>query len=861
MSRTTLFVTSALAALAAGVSAAQAAVPARPNEEPVTLGEVIVTAQGRETAVADTPIAITAYTPLQRERLGILSIQDMTNFTPGLSYNSSTDRASIRGISRLTNNFAVDNGVATYSDGVFSNSVVSGSGPPLNVERTEILRGPQGTLFGRNSIGGVINAISRRPTDHFYGEARLTVANFGAQNLAAAISGPITSWLRYRLVANGARQSEGYFTNVANGDTEGGRGSSTYFEGQLEADFGSNVDAWLQMSTFGYVLHPRSGDQLGPYETALYGIGALGPGAQMGNPGGFSNFTQLGTDTTNPANRDPRLFNANTQRDVYLRDNFRLHGQVNWRATGFTVSYVGGYEQYHYNDFSDFDGSPVLSYTYPGTATTIFPQYVAQYEEYRYWSSNEIQIKSNDDRAVQWIFGLFQYNERYRQPYHISMPLQTQLENPYYSTFCGFVSTGTCLGGAPTFNPYTRPVAAGANPARDVYQAGIGGTGDDYAAFGQIDWSITPQVTFTAGLRYNYNQKDLNEYLRLICLGNLSFGCPGVANPFLVTPNAVIASDLTGTPGATAVPGADVATTDAGGVRRRHLHDSWSDWTGTLGLQWRPNDDLLVYGRYNRGFKPGGYNTAAGAALNQFPEVDAEHVNAYEVGLKRTWGRILEVEASAFYYDYRGAQAPFTVVPDVGIAFTRFVNIERSQSTGFELEARFNPSNSLQFMLSYGFLRPVILRGGACYQDPNDPTAALPTAHPCPGTTNGGQLINGNRLPLSPPHKIAANVNYTMHFQPGNLTLSGSWIWKDSTRNSLFGNPNLTIPAYDQIDLRATWWGTPGDHYTITAYVRNASDELGYDGAGAQRLSNGGVYRNFSLTAPRTYGIEFQYRY
>ncbi|HEX5264805.1 MAG TPA: TonB-dependent receptor plug domain-containing protein, partial [Phenylobacterium sp.] len=163
------------------------------------------------------PIAISAYTSEKRDLLGINSVQDMTNFTPGLQYSSQGDRISLRGVGRLTNVQAADPGVASYSDGVYTSSTVEAGKTPIFVDRVEVLRGPQGTLYGRNSIGGAINVISKRPTEDPYAEVRATIGNYGRTLLEGAVSGPLTEGLQFRLGGNWEKQRDGYFTNVVPG--------------------------------------------------------------------------------------------------------------------------------------------------------------------------------------------------------------------------------------------------------------------------------------------------------------------------------------------------------------------------------------------------------------------------------------------------------------------------------------------------------------------------------------------------------------------------------------------------------------------------------------------------------------------
>jgi iron complex outermembrane receptor protein len=185
----TLTTTAAQAQSRAGTSAAASN----------TIEELVVTAEKREQSLQDVPVAISAFTGKQRDLVGINTIQDLTNFTPGFVYQSQNDRASMRGIGRLTNVHSVDGAVSIYIDGVFTTSTVLAGAPPLETDRVEILRGPQGTLYGRNAIGGTVNIISPRPTDHPYAEVRAIAENFGYTNFQMAASGPLADGLAFRV--------------------------------------------------------------------------------------------------------------------------------------------------------------------------------------------------------------------------------------------------------------------------------------------------------------------------------------------------------------------------------------------------------------------------------------------------------------------------------------------------------------------------------------------------------------------------------------------------------------------------------------------------------------------------------------
>ena len=154
-------------ALAVGVSAIALAAAASPalaqagaaNE----IEELVVTAEKREQSLQDVPVAISAFTSEKRDLIGINTVADLTNFTPGLQYSSQTDRVSLRGVGRTTNVHSADASVSVYSDGVYTTSTVEAGKTPLFLDRVEVLRGPQATLYGQGSMGGTIRYIPAAP--------------------------------------------------------------------------------------------------------------------------------------------------------------------------------------------------------------------------------------------------------------------------------------------------------------------------------------------------------------------------------------------------------------------------------------------------------------------------------------------------------------------------------------------------------------------------------------------------------------------------------------------------------------------------------------------------------------------------
>ena len=148
-----------------------------------------------------------------------------------------------------------------------------------------------------------------------------------------------------------------------------------------------------------------------------------------------------------------------------------------------------------------------------------------------------------------------------------------------------------------------------------------------------------------------------------------------------------------------------------------------------------------------------------------------------------------------------------------------------------------------------------------CFVDGGDTGAGAPDARPCgPAAGQAPQLIDGGELPSAPHNKIAFNANYTFFTGLGNLTLGATWVHKDEAYYSVFSREHYLAPSYDQTDFRALWSGSD-NRYTIIAFVNNAFDDVGYEAAGATQSAWGTQSRTLALTAPRTYGMEVQFRF
>ncbi|HVY90974.1 MAG TPA: TonB-dependent receptor [Hyphomonadaceae bacterium] len=862
---------------------------------------VVVTAQKREETVQDIAVAVTAITSQLRDEVGLTTVQDYTNFAPGLSYSTASDRLGMRGVTRTSNNFGIRSGISNYVDGVYFSSAIPASREPIFIDRVEVVRGPQGTLYGRDSIGGALNVITKRPTDDYEGQFDIGVGNYGSRKVEGTFAGPITDWLRFRVGGNRTIQDEGYLKNYAGLQTEGGRRDDSYYEAQLEGNIGDKFDWWVRAGTLSWDVRygapgARTGGDDNTYNTQLYPTGILGPNGFFAFSGQATNVVMTGTQTTNP--KDPRGFNADFSNFAYLAPTQEYALEGTYHFDGFDVKYLGGYVWYHYNLQQDQDGSPVQSFTFNGKNYN--SQRVSDYNENRAWYSNEINIVSTGDGPLNWIAGLYQYQENYTQPIYVSSLRPAGGFIQRLSDVTSFVFNNP-LPDLPDFTG--RNSSSGSPLGGDlIFHTNNQGLNNAYGIFFQTDYKFTDQWKVTAGLRWSKDVEREREFARLITINSTEETLEG---PFGLGPfaglvggqaalNALIqpridVTDTQGGPDPTTVsasnpcglaargvlnanPTAANGGTGCGGHDRsrygiyydaltgneyRDMAGSWSELTGTLGLDWTPDKDTLIFGKYSRGYKPGGLGCAATFCLFvPTPYADKEINDAYELGIKREWRDWnLTTNIDLFYYDYQGYQVPNTVVPEdpdgAGPlprppAYAAYVNLPTTKTTGIEIETIWRPVDDLRILLNYGYTDPKIGHSASLI-NAQDPFAIDPNAQPL-GTplANGqrGQDLDGNILPNSPKNKAAMIATYTFNLTDGSkLDATLNYSWQDIAYSSIFNTWMSKIPSWDQTDGRLTWTSSDGA-FTLIGFIRNMFDEDQYDSRGVSRRI--GTTRNVS---------------
>ncbi len=442
-------------------------------------GAIVVTAQKYEQKLQDVPIPVTAFTSKMRDELGLTTQQQVAAFTPGMSYSNDPSRVYLRGIGRTTTAKNSDPGVGIYYDGVYSTSAAAIATPNIITERMEVLRGPQGTLYGKNTTGGAINIISKRPTKEFTGEFRENLGNYQRSESGLTLSGPLTDSIRYRLTGTYKWQGDGFMKNVAGPDI--GVGKNYSLEAQIEADVTSNLKVWVK---YGYARL----DQVGGASsyTRPYTTGPITLDTITVNP-------LFGYTVPNPGITDRRAVAYNTEQKL-TGTSHQVIGHVDWDVGDHTtLRYVGGFAHGKASVTADLDksartdpfdvGGVLISPVNVG----IIPAKTGQY-------SNELNLISSGNEKLDYVLGAYQYHDFQSFVADLRRPLQYAL-------------TPDLLPNNPT-GTYLRSTGKQAN--------------NTYAGFGQADYHLDDQFTVQAGLRYTYDKKRVADHLT-----HISFMLPG----------------------------------------------------------------------------------------------------------------------------------------------------------------------------------------------------------------------------------------------------------------------------------------------------------------------------------------------
>ncbi len=755
-------IAAALAAGAPGVAHAQ--------QEGASSGieEIVVTAQRREENLQDVGIAVTALGSQMLTDLNINMATDITRAVPSLkmnAYSSSQVVFNIRGVSQNDYGDQQEPPVAVYQDDSYSSSINLASFPIFDLARVEVLRGPQGTLFGRNATGGAIQFISNKPTKDFTGYTTLTAGSYNQLIAEGAVSGPITETLQGRIAAI-SNTDDGYMESVIPGVADRGGNDHYAVRGQLawqpseatEFNLGIRYMKADKETQAGIYSHEPAcpndrfqGEFTGANESCAFW--GTGPG-EAGT--GYRN------DAITPSRGGDPWKTAETQRSYVDREikGATLHADFD----------IGSLHLLSITDYQDAE----KFYLEGGDAGPVDGVLFYQGSDLEQWSQ-EFRL-SGVAGSHTWVAGLY------------GMQVDGDYTGKFATPFYGY---------DPTITMSQKTTS--------------------YAVFAQDEWQFADDWKLIVGARY-WNDEREGSY----------FGfAPEV--PGLSAPVTIIFNQNEVFPGGSGISPGDAS-------------NGFDGVTARVQVDWKPSDDLLLYGSFNRGSKSGGYTFSTGTPYDpdgsstiprSFLEgipFDEETLDAYEVGAKSTLGDSTTLNVAAFYYDYSDYQAFAQFGPVQTV-----INLD-AESMGLEAELMSRPLDGLTLQLGVSLL------------DTKVKDVPLPD----------GVTIEDHDLPQAPDISANALARYEFALAGGTFGIQGDVQYSSEFCFTVLCAPVEEEDAYTVANARLSYESGSG-RWGVAAFVSNLFEEEYRVYAFDSSLFAGvvaGVYAK-----PRWYGLSATYRF
>jgi iron complex outermembrane recepter protein len=792
---------------------AQDATPAEEAESDRRLEAVTVTAQRREENLQDVPLSVTAATGEALERRNISDLSKLDVITPGFSYGRSgiDSRPAMRGV--RTENVGVngDTTIGYFIDGIYQSRAAQATATFTDIERVEVQRGPQGTLYGRNTFGGNVAVITNAPKlgEYDYG-ASAQYSSFETLRGDAFVNIPLGEKAAFRFAAAGAK-GDGMVENAFNEDADLFDNDVRYFRGGFRFQPTEAIDVTLRAdllrqdgnggSAFGYKI-------IGSYYDPALGLATFNSTPLVLNTrpnvrdGIDDNSTLAGIqDLGIPvfAANDP--YTVDQDYDPYLNlERKGLTADISWDLGPVTLRSITGSIDFETDRSQDSDFSRnQIAVDYQLTTSESLSQ--------------EFQLLSNNDGPLQYVAGVYFFQDE----------LQGLFINQQLPPIIGGVSVN---GGVPFGGSFY-----------DEQLVDL----DSLAYYGQATFSLTDRLSLTAGIRYTEDEKSFR-----------------VNRPAVQSAANAIGVRLTN-----AVP----FDFDAGAAIDTQLDGTFDATTYRLGAEFDVSDDSLIYASFATGFRSGGFNTNTATAVQTF---EPETVDAIELGWKNTlMNGALQLNLAAFFNQYEDLQEQRQVPVGATTASVIF-NAAEAEAKGVEVEAAFaiDDRTTIGGTLSLlnaeytdfrdapipgGFVNPItgpgtidparVPPGFNCRIVPNSVTA---------GTPNGafGCDLSGNKIPYSPEYSGTIYGSTEFDFGGGTLTPYASVTFSAESFGQPFNTQLEKTDAYARVDVSLEW--APSERFAIKAFVDNATDEVILNRA----VYGGGGALQGSWQPPRTAGLK-----
>jgi outer membrane receptor protein involved in Fe transport len=740
------------------------------NEEVDTL---IVTARKREEALQEVPVAVTAFSEEALANRQIQSIDDFARFTPGLSFSKAFGRATERPVIRGLGNvlagvqFGVESGAAYFVDGVY----YPGDLQSLNlseVERVEVIRGPQSALYGRNTYSGAINYVTRAPQD-FESTAKLRFGEDGDAELGYRVAGPLIDGVLAGSLNARYYSFDGEYTNIVTGKKVGdeeSRSVSGVLDWTPAADLRVRTRVNLQRDDDGtraFFLQPSEsnncfpgtrsnaswaitgstnnnqyycGEIKRPADWVALNDGPALPGQPAPIPGipdvPFPGNVVFGTPGGDPYNPAQGVAFSGVERDLFYSS---ILAEWDIGGSGYVLSAALAYRDDDLTTGSDSDHSAVnfIAGNPPANSSecTLCASEIDDARDY----SAELRLQSPQDTRLRWMLGGFLYDQEI---------------DGRDIFFTDSTRSGTASGGV-------------------IEEQGV----ENWALFGSVEFDIWDTLTATVEGRYFDEEKELMQ-------------------------------------------------TTGGGFDENADFDEFAP---RVTLNWQATPDVLLYGIYAKGYKPGGLNGTLGASVGT-PSYDQEESDNYEIGMKSGWfdGRLI-ANIALFYIEVDAIQLTTALSTGTGTLTSIVTNQGSGDVTGAELELSYQLTDEITVGANYALADTEFDKGCDEFQwTLTSGGGNLTDAAACTGNNvngNGNGSIKGNQFPLSSKNQFSAYVDYRRPMDNGWELFAGSDVsWEDEKPVQVH---NLAwVPEATILNARI---GIDTGRLSLALYGRNLTDE------------------------------------
>jgi iron complex outermembrane recepter protein len=873
--------------------------------------EVVVTAQRREESLQDVPLSIVALESEALRNNDVTEASRLEQLVPGLRLGRSgaDPRPAIRGIYTESIQGNADPRVGFYIDEIYQSRTSQTSVPFVDLERVEVQKGPQGTLYGRNSFGGNIAISTAKPSDKFEGGVSLALGSYDRVTVDGYVNLPINDSIAARFAVF-AEKRDGFIKSAtARGFADQDDKDQQYFRGSLRiAPADSGLEMILRASHW-------NDDSKGNGTFNAKAIGQFIDPALVRAPGGTLNVG--GATYTFPNGYNGRSFQGSFQPYGTFRDGIV---DINGADIGYPVlgPYIVLNDAPSKQRIKSTQVSAVINYD---IGETVRLRSITGYNDF-----NAVRSTDNDGTPANYGIGSFLTKNKALSQ---ELQLQSAGEGPFNYTVGGYYlndeipdgflserirgySTAGALANAPGTGGYplyfgsnftTLPSSGGAvvNPpstafigpnASDAFNPLSWAKNVSHAAYAQSSYTFTNRLTITGGVRYTVDKKDLRSALSTpgLALGG-GYLVYKPSTDFNRTCDGVTAAD----PSSTATPAAvaSALTTRCGKKTFKYA-------TYRVAGDYKVNDDVLVYASFSTGKHSGGfsYSPISNTAGQPLPPYDTESVEAFEAGMKGTFlDRRLQFNAAAFYNLYSDLQVQ-TSFPNPLVnnsVITLLSNGAKSKSPGFDLSIIAFPIPKLRLNAAFNYVHArddpfpvsvtnngvcgIVAPGGTCTTRPEVQLGYLGGILPNPVSNpelfvpllgaNGQQIVVGvvpqfTALGYNTPTRVqntpdsTAQLGLAYEFDlgvRGKLTPEVQTLYSGSYLLSR-AFPNYLQNSYTKTELRVTY-RSANERLSVQAYVENLEDEATI---GRVTVASGGGFSG-SFAAPRTYGVKLGYKF